>query len=345
MIFEIYLDNDFIVKFSSIYNSKNKILLNFINFLESLGPTVIYTNLENSEIDRIVNSENDCTQPLWEILVSNYPKIKGGIDPKFFIEDEMINDGNAFKLFFLDVSINNCSELRSKFGFAFFCVQDIESQWKAFYFGHDRDDLVLPITDSIKCNPKFDSWKILEKFNFPINSILIVDPYILSEKAKIKNNLVGILKVLSQKLPENSIVEIVVVAIDDEKSNEAWEAKWEILQDELRLITETKNKLSFALYRYPKNLNDHCRFILTNYWYIKSGDSFNYFTEKGLLRIVNDDISFMPTFLKRTNNVLIERLNDVKTYIDKSVSESGGTKRTFQLHPHQKKYSFLANLK
>ena len=316
---EIYIDYRFFDSLAKIYNSSNKIHQNFKDFIKLVDKPTIYTNISEEELDKLVESNM-----FWWMLTEKVPKIIFNMEESKFSQPEVINNGTAFKIFFLDFKANECAKFSQKYGFAFFNVESFEEQWKPFYFDLDREDLDLPVTNNENCNPRFDNWGILEKFNFPLNTILISDPYILGDKSLIRSNLSQIIKKLLANVPSDISIEIIITTTDGPKdlSNTAWEDRWSALKEDLKSNLDNRLDLKFALYRYPKNIPDHARFILTNYWFIKSGNSFTYFDERGKLKNnIKDDIIFRLSLLKTTQNLIKERLLDAKLFVSKSENE------------------------
>ena len=349
---EIYIDNKFIESFQAIYNTTNKTHQNFVNFIKLIENPIINTNISKLEFNNIVKNTELRLISFWDMLLEYSHKINFDVSEINLLDKKAVNEGTIFKMFFLKLNSADCLKLSNKHGFAFFNIESFEEQWKPFYFDLDREDLELPVTNNENINPRFNSWEILEKFNFPLNTILISDPYILLDKELIRSNISQIIKKLLANVPSDISIEIIITTTDGPKelSNSAWEERWIALQEDLKNYLNHRANLKFALYRYPKNIPDHARFILTNYWFIKSGNSFNYFDQRGKLKNnIKDDISFKLSFLKTNRNLMKERLLDAKEYVSKSIDEPERgylpeVKRCFQNKAFDKKFRLFYNI-
>ena len=126
----------------------------------------------------------------------------------------------------------------------------------------------------------FSGFQDLLKFRTPVNSILITDNYILSQRSKIKANILEILTNLIPKRRGDSKVplEIMIVTCTvDGTLPEINSFITEHLKKELRSAAVTVSIVKI------KQESFHDRLIFSHFFYFESGQSFNYCNEMGKL--------------------------------------------------------------
>jgi hypothetical protein len=128
----------------------------------------------------------------------------------------------------------------------------------------------------------FKSWRDLKLAEFPVSSIIIIDPYLLKEKAEIEVNLPRIIDGLVDSSRTGNPVHILLVVGDNVNKRLEFEQYVDRNSKLLAsLIPEKygnrKIKISVA---YVKGEFLHDRFIFTNYYFMEAGRGFNLYSER-----------------------------------------------------------------
>jgi hypothetical protein len=146
----------------------------------------------------------------------------------------------------------------------------ILSTWKKFARGTDFH------VDKVDGN--FTGFQDLLKFRSPVNSIVITDNYILSQRSKIKANILEILTNLIPKRKGDSKfpLEVMIVTCTVDGTLPAINSLiTEHLKKELRSAAITVSIVKI------KQESFHDRLIFSHFFYFESGQSFNYCNEMG----------------------------------------------------------------
>ena len=162
------------------------------------------------------------------------------------------------------------------------------------------------------CSKQFDCWIHLLAFSLPLTDIIIVDPYILKNKDTdtdtIDINLIGLLETLSNviNVKTNIIIFTHPGNIDID---------YPALLPKIRtaLNKTTKVQPNFTLVKTSK---EHDRTILTNYKRIYSGDTFNFFNNKGERITKGKEIGYSSLANAENHKLAIEVFNDLQAQIN-----------------------------
>ena len=190
----------------------------------------------------------------------------------------MFGENNPTKIICTTKNKKEIDKLRENFATEFL-NQSFNPEWKKYSdrFLKETDLHIQGITD-IYLNNK--TWSDLLKHQYPINSIVIEEPYLLNADYSIKYNLVPILQhilpVKSPKLP----IHITIFANKNEYNDTFLSTKGVPLKNALDLIF-TNYTLSIYLIKGSNKVDTsvklHDRHIYTNYFYLTSGNGFSYF--------------------------------------------------------------------
>jgi len=320
---ELVIDKVFLTTFTDNINTiENKLHRDFVDFLEySASPLILYTDIEKEETDQL--KLNGKTNPLLEKLTnSKSVQIKNCNVKDLIYNESFLLNGSLFKFFFVSESESSCIYLRNKYGYEFICISNFEERWKYYYFNlKDRIELEMNVTSDVNIYPRFESWSEFRKFSHPLISFIIFDPFLLENKELIEPNIVNLLKVFLENLCSDQSIEIILITTDSKRGlpDKSWQEMYDLIYNSIKELLP--NKTQFVLLKYPKNIPDHARGIFTNYWYIKSSSSFNYFDKRGKLTSVNDDIQFKMLFYKSTINFIQARISEIINFINKSKNE------------------------
>lgn len=130
---------------------------------------------------------------------------------------------------------------------------------------------------NIQDESAFKGWDTLEKDGhiMPCSDIVIADRYLFYNERKLESNLYKILSMFAESLQKSKIN--IIFFSEDIKE----ELRNRVAKDVKKLFKKkVKVNVTFVIYG---NYKPHDRFILTNYRLFRSGDSFNYYDEKGHL--------------------------------------------------------------
>ncbi len=156
-------------------------------------------------------------------------------------------------------------------------------------------------------NGKFNSWKTLESFRHPCNSIVIAENYILNDK--VENNLLPLLNSLLpiEKLEIPFQITFIVKWDSEEKEEKNQTNLQAIFNDLEPKIKTLRPDFDFELQIFcvNKELN-HDRNIITNYLWLHSGHSFSYFEkqESGKIKTnKNTNLMVFPLSYQQKNKI------------------------------------------
>ena len=139
-------------------------------------------------------------------------------------------------------------------------------------------DIELPIQTK-----RFQNWEdVINGQTTPTTDIIIQDRYILCDDSLYEPNLYALIGQLCQKV-QNASVNIIISSLHSYIHNHYqytpnWGAIRSTIKSIVKRITGQEPKVTFILQR---QMREHDRIIFTNYQYIISGDSFNYFDSQG----------------------------------------------------------------
>jgi len=124
---------------------------------------------------------------------------------------------------------------------------------------------------------EFGKWTDLNKFSLPMTEIIIVDPFILSNKNTDTDtmdiNLIEFLKVLA--IESNVKINLILVTHPDKMDWDYATLKTKV-NHALKSVTGKKTNITLI-----RTKTEHDRSILTNYCRIYSGDTFNFWNSSG----------------------------------------------------------------
>lgn len=303
---ELIVDKDFLHSFFT-YNSSDKhkpLFDDFVRFLRKLQPG--FTLVSNfSSLEELFGVA--ATNPLLEIIIEKTPKVVLEADFEHkFKQKEYYEHSGCLKLFLTDFKPEDCRQLEDSFGYSFICGANLSTKWKTFF--SDRDDAVRYITTSLAFEEalRFDSWARLESYKHPVNAVLIVDKYILSDKSnqRIDQNLKPLLKSLLPKKKTELPVDVTIIAEQDKQSAYKEPGKFKTVYDDISLYLSRECPhlhVNLSIMKFDRDIlyklsnqgfDIHDRRIITNYFWIESGIGFNIINNRGRVKDSDSTISF-----------------------------------------------------
>lgn len=146
----------------------------------------------------------------------------------------------------------------------------------------------IPIRKNMKPLELFSSWSSLKQYFTPFTDAVIWDNYIFSDQTLIPSNFEKILLELDKATPIKYNLTIITYENDGKYKIDG--------ADIYEKIKETKQRLNLKcnveLIVLNQNKKEHDRGIITNYLYVQSGDSFNYFNSKDDITTKGTNITF-----------------------------------------------------
>lgn len=178
-------------------------------------------------------------------------------------EKVILDINNASSIFCLsNTKINNrCG----------FFISSFEECYQKFSLINREID---PISVSRGKDNQFKSWSNYFNNTPPLNSIIIADNYILDKIETFDKNLFAILDAIVPKYRINETIDISIIVRRDLINPEK---RLNIIQDFLK----TKdNNFNLNIHLTPRD-KPHDRIIISNYFYVTSGHSLDFFNAKG----------------------------------------------------------------
>jgi hypothetical protein len=158
----------------------------------------------------------------------------------------------------------------------------------------------------------FSSWSDLSGFSMPLTDIIIVDPFILKNKDTdtdtIDINLIGYLEILSE------IINVKANIIVFTNPNNI-DVDYPELLPKIRAVLNKTTRIqpNFTLIKTTK---EHDRTILTNYKRVYSGDTFNFFNNRGQKITKGKEIGYSSLGNSENHRLAIDVFNDLQLHID-----------------------------
>ena len=335
---EVYIEKEFFEKYHLAFENRDDLRYDFqFNFLRKLRNCVLYTNYSNFKELADDNTKN----PLLELMIDSVPKVEYDHNLSETIGNiEFVKSGSPFKIILSCQSDEICIEYRKKFGLEYLNTSNLAERWSLHAVG--RDDALMRTTfkQSVAAESRFDSWDKFKPFRHPINSVLIIDLYLLNWKeerhltSNLKNNIYPLLSNLLFEASSEIKLDITFfVQFDsfdqEDKMKTTFKKINEFIQKQSQSGTEFSFDLNFIDYE-KKNLNSedqntHDRTIITNSFLIESGAGFSIFSIKKFKIDGNDVwkpfihhnsfIHFLSLFPLNRHNTVLSDLISIQEYV------------------------------
>lgn len=161
----------------------------------------------------------------------------------------------------------------------------------------------------------FKKWNDLSTFTLPLSDILIIDPFISSDKSLVESNLGELIKVLCTQV--KSKVNIVIYT--DRANTIGYSDISNVVRKYAKEITGIGPNFTLVTYvkqRGIESLAEHDRTVFTNYIRINSGDTFNYFDSSGKVITTGRELHFSSLAQLENYSLAKILLGDIQIKID-----------------------------
>ena len=171
---------------------------------------------------------------------------------------------------------------------------------------------------SVVRNNTFSGWQFLKKFNLPCDAAIIFDRYVLKNPSDLENNLFAI---LGNIIPEDVQDDFHLTIMAKKSECSDFLKSKNKIESFLKKNYNSRVKVGFVL--ADKDL-PHDREILTNYYRISSGNSFNYYSSQNKI-VLDTKLDFIPVLSSDYKN-FISKLNELYVFVQ-GIHETHGNKR------------------
>ena len=164
-------------------------------------------------------------------------------------------------------------------------------------------------------------WDFLDNYVTPTTDIIVVDQYICSDTNLYEFNIYALIGKLCRKV-HNSPVNIIIFTLPSNYNRITrydftpdWSAIRAKIKANIKRITGVDPKVTFVLCR---SMNEHDRTVFTNYQYLSSGDTLNYFDSQGRV-ISNGRFLRIASVAKREHyDAAMSFIDDMQSIIDRN---------------------------
>ena len=169
------------------------------------------------------------------------------------------------------------------------------------------------------------TWDDLSKVIHPVNSLIITDNYVLKSVEDIASNLIPILNALLPKKLSMTSFQLLIVTQSMEE--QLLQSRYSYVEDLIQSRLNRPYVIEFSLATACIGEN-HDRYLFTNYFMIRSGNSFNYFNRNGKAKF-DTYLNVFPTYHVAAGPELMKNkirnvLSGIKSLvIDHSIQKSG----------------------
>lgn len=207
---ELILDKEFVNAYLNAYRGEEEYVDDFQNYfiinLQKVKLVTNYIDLDDIMIQTKVN-------PILRRILQCIPVIEFRANLLNHIDSpEFPVSGSPFKIILTGENTETCTSLRKRFGLEYLNPENLSERWKLYY--SRRIDINKKTTDDVEipANFRFDSWDSFKPFNHPLNSLIIVDFYLLNweKEDELRLNIVNNVSPLLENLLSQASSEIPV---------------------------------------------------------------------------------------------------------------------------------------
>lgn len=339
----LIVQNEFLEDLFLLSNNNNNEIDSFIKFIqhELYGYRLI---CDFEKIEEYIKASEE--NPIWELIADKTSSISFNKNLKEDLKNSnFYNSIGEHNIVLTTNSKNDVERLMTETGYAFFSIDNIDSEWPKFR--SCRNGLQFKITNDniIPTDARLDCWSKLSKYSTPLNSIVIFDKFIMKDKSnqKMKDNLYPFLELLTK---QNKTTKPIQITIISEFDNDCIKEKHKGVIDYLKSKGIDNIALNIIKHHkafYPADFEGlHSRFVLTNYFHYKCDDSFNFFKSNG--KINNDaDLRINFNLVKKNQHFFQKEVKDLKYYISKIKNDQNCPLPQYRLMYYPDNQNYLLN--
>ncbi|MDM1391319.1 hypothetical protein HX052_15325 [Myroides marinus] len=283
------------------------------------------------------------SNPLIEFIVDNISTITFNANLKKSILDEtLFNELGEKNVFIIDINNKSVKKLEDERCYLFFNFEQL------IYFDEIlakyKQTKILKVTkdNSLPSHLIFENWNSLSFCFENMNSLIIFDRYILKETTQCKLN-DNILKLIDELAKSKYDITLTIISefLDSNDFNKKYDAVYGYIEDNKYSITI--NLINHVKSLYPRNFEGfHSRYMLSNYFYIISTDSFNYFKPCG--SIINSADLIVNFNIFHDNNILFKKeIKSITEYLAKVENNINNPSDKLKLMYKPSKFNPLLN--
>lgn len=239
-----------------------------MNVYEAISEACLRTDIEDELWD-----SNPFLKLLWKNYISNKSEIE--LFEQIAIDKPGVNAEELSAVYLLENDSSSCENLGSQYGIV--AINGVDMPQKEHYF---KGDGFLLKKNSICYEDRYLQFK--SKLHYPCNSMILIDPYMLSNIHNIETNLYFLLDTI---LPEKKLQVVFQLAIFSMLGNKNTDAEngEKYYNSIVNIIRAARKGLDFSLSLYAiGNAEEfHGRMIITNNVLLRADDGFEVFKDNG----------------------------------------------------------------
>jgi hypothetical protein len=146
---------------------------------------------------------------------------------------------------------------------------------------------VIPIGDKSKKEVTLNSWNDLQRFKHPFNAMVIIDNYLLKDE----KDLITIVSLLKPLVPDqlnqqDTDFHLTLISYEVQiRTDKFNDLRCKSIEEKINSLLILPYKIKVSIINHNVMDRNHDRNILTNYVWLHSGHSFDYFKESDVHKI------------------------------------------------------------
>lgn len=243
-------------------------LQHLIKVYETISEANLRTDIEIEDWD-----SDPYLMPLWKKYLSNQLDVE--LYEKITLDKPEENAEDLSAIYLTKLDVQTCRNLGTNYGIVVINNQDLyEKKYllKGVSFRLKKDEILYE-----------DRYmRFRPKIHYPCNSMILIDPYILSRRENIDNSLSSLLDAMLPTRKLKPMFYISIISMIGEK-NRDYEKGGKVFDQIQNLIIALRKGLNFDLTLYAIGASEefHRRMIITNNVLLIAEDGFDVFRESG----------------------------------------------------------------
>jgi hypothetical protein len=285
---------------------ENEVWLNFWQFLKNSTELHLSGKLEINETESIFYTQLTSGRGDAPIFVDDrFTKPYKNIIPK---------SHSIFSLYFIDDDDTNSQEKYRKInGYFFGFYEDYYEEWQRLNISNEPKKLTISKFSETNAVVNWDN--IIGKI-YSLTDVIICDNYLLNDPSLWESNLFPLIKALS--LHAIKQFNILIYSFEGERHELLYDLD-RIFEQISKNIKDSNISCKLGIILAPKKNKFKPRRIFTNYLFLNSDDSFNYFNSQGKIITRETDITYNPltnyenvVHLKSSLSTLHKKFEEIK---------------------------------